>query len=126
LDAAEDVKACLKPGRKTMGHLERFVQCVVRRKNAVNLLPFTIHRKIAVQFDHGLPDRDSLGAINLDFVAVLGARSEEDHARQQDHDNCLCWPCTTRASSAVMSKSLHGSRLFTKFGFPPPERIRNN
>src|SRR5256885_187979 len=77
LDAGEDVKAGFEPGRKPMRDFNSLMKRMIIRKHAIHTVPVAIESIVAVQFDHGFAARNSFGAVNLDFIAVLGARGND-------------------------------------------------
>src|SRR5207248_625176 len=83
LNAGEDVKASLEPVSPTLGDFERLVFGMIGGEHTINNGLASIHREIGVQFNHGVAGRDSVVAIDLDFVVVLGggksAKSTDNH-----------------------------------------------
>ena len=85
LDAAEDVKAGFKPGCETVCDFNGLVQRMIGGKDAVNFLALAIDGEVAVEFDHGAARGDGLGAVDLDFVVVLG---RERKGQEAESDGC--------------------------------------
>src|SRR5258708_27820745 len=85
--AGKDVEAGLNPVVKTVSNLDGLMQSVVGGREAVVGCFAAIHGEVRVEFDHGGPGLDCIGAIHLNFVVVLrpggGQSSQQNDSGQE-------------------------------------------
>ena len=83
LNAGENVETGFESIGEALCDFECFVLGMIGGEHTVDHGFASIHREIGVQFNHGVAGRDSVVAIDLDFVVVLGggksAKSTDNH-----------------------------------------------
>src|SRR4051794_4252562 len=72
LNAGENVETGLEPIRDSLRDLHSLMISVVGGQHAVNHGLAAVNRQVGMQLNHGAMRRHHVGAVNLDFVVVLG------------------------------------------------------
>ena len=75
LNAAEEVKAQLRPIVDSLRDFQRLMFGVVRRQHAILYRLAAFRGEDRVNLHHGGAGGDGIVAINLNFVVILGARA---------------------------------------------------
>ena len=103
LDGGEDVKASFEPVGDALGDLNGLMLCMMRRLKTINRRFTSLGGEVRVQLNHSGARRDSLPAINLNFIVILSAGWSKPEQSEQDWQNCK----SQRRHKTFTAKSSH-------------------
>ena len=103
LDGGEDVKASFEPVRDALGDLNGLMFCVMGRLKTIDRRFTSLGCEVRVQLNHRGARRDSLAAINLNFIVILSAGWSKPEQSEQDWQNCK----SQRRHKTFTAKSSH-------------------